>query len=73
MRESAERAIVIAIESYRHAPRSLSVNEVVRQVALVFPDQDRAELTKRIRRTRLESADAKENSSTYHQEGMREL
>jgi hypothetical protein len=52
MCESTEQALVIAIESYAHAPRILSVSEVVRQVASVFPDQDYATLAKRVRKSR---------------------
>ena len=37
-----DQAVAIAIESYIHAPRVLSVSEVVRQVASVFPDHDTA-------------------------------
>ena len=44
MNEPIEQAVAIASESYVHAPRTLNVLEVVRQVAAVFPDQDHAEI-----------------------------
>ena len=42
MNEPIEQTVAIAIESYIHAPRVLSVSEVVRQVTSVFPDYDAA-------------------------------
>jgi hypothetical protein len=49
MNEPIERAVAIAIESYVHAPRTLSVLEVVRQVTAVFPDQDHAKIAHGVR------------------------
>jgi hypothetical protein len=52
MNEPIERAVAIAIESYAHAPRTLSLLEVVRQVAAVFPDQDQARIAHGVRESR---------------------
>jgi len=52
MNERLEQAVAIAIESYVHAPRILSVLEVVRQVAAVFPDQDHETIAHGVRRSR---------------------
>jgi hypothetical protein len=52
MNEPIEQAVAIAIESYVHAPRTLSVLEVVRQVTAVFPDQDHAKIAYRVRKSR---------------------
>jgi hypothetical protein len=52
MNESIEQAVAIAIESYFHAPRTLSVLEVVRQVTAVFPDQDHAKIAHGVRKSR---------------------
>jgi hypothetical protein len=52
MNEPMEQAVAIAIESYVHAPRILSVSEVVRQVASVFPDHDRATIAHRVWKSR---------------------
>jgi len=46
------QAVAIAIESYVHAPRTLSVLEVVRQVTAVFPDQDDAKIAHGVRKSR---------------------
>jgi hypothetical protein len=47
-----DQAVAIAIESYIHAPRVLSVSEVVRQVASVFPDHDTAAIACRVMKSR---------------------
>jgi hypothetical protein len=52
MNEPIEQAVAIAIESYVHAPRTLSVLEVVRQVTAVFPDQDHAKIAHGVRESR---------------------
>ena len=52
MNEPIEQAVAIAIESYVHAPRTLSVLEVVRQVTAVFPEQDHAKIAHRVRKSR---------------------
>ena len=52
MNEPMKRVIAIAIESYIHAPRVLSVSKVVRQLAAVFPDQDRETLAKQVQKSR---------------------
>jgi hypothetical protein len=52
MNEPIEQAVAIAIESYIHAPRVLSVSEVVRQVASVFPEHDTAAIAHRVIKTR---------------------
>ena len=52
MNEPIEQAVAIAIESYVHAPRTLSVLEVVRQVTAVFPDQDHAKIAHGVRKSR---------------------
>ena len=52
MNEPIERAVAIAIESYVHAPRTLSVLEVVNQLAAVFPDQDQAKIAHGVRESR---------------------
>jgi hypothetical protein len=46
------KPVAIAIESYIHAPRVLSVVEVIRQLASVFPDLDRTTIAHRIRKSR---------------------
>ena len=52
MSEPMKRVVAIAIESYIHAPRVLSVSKVVRQLAAVFPDQDRETLAKQVQKSR---------------------
>jgi hypothetical protein len=52
MNQPMDQAVAIAIESYIHAPRVLSVSEVVRQVASVFPDHDTAAIAHRVVKTR---------------------
>jgi hypothetical protein len=52
MNEPIEHAVAIAIESYIHAPRTLSVLEIVRQVTAVFPDQDHDAIADGIRKSR---------------------
>jgi hypothetical protein len=52
MNEPIERAVAIAIESYVHAPRTLSILEVVRQVTAVFPDQDHAKIAHGVQKSR---------------------
>jgi hypothetical protein len=52
MNQSMDQAVAIAIESYIHAPRVLSVSEVVRQVASVFPDCDAAAIACRVLKSR---------------------
>jgi hypothetical protein len=57
MNKPIEQAVAIAIESYVHAPRTLSVLEVVRQVTAVFPDQDHAKIAHGVRESRMVAAD----------------
>jgi hypothetical protein len=52
MNERLEQTVAIAIESYVHAPRLLSVLEVVRQVTAVFPDQDHEKIAHGVRKSR---------------------
>jgi hypothetical protein len=52
MNEPPRRPVAIAIESYIHAPRVLSVAEVIRQLASVFPDLDRTTIAHRIQKSR---------------------
>jgi hypothetical protein len=52
MNEPPRQPVAIAIESYIHAPRVLSVAEVIRQLASVFPDLDRTTIAHRIRKSR---------------------
>jgi hypothetical protein len=52
MNQPMDQAVAIAIESYIHAPRDLSVSEVVRQVASVFPDHDTAAIANRVMKSR---------------------
>jgi hypothetical protein len=52
MSEPIEQAVAIAIESYVHAPRTLSILEVVRQVTAVFPDQDHTKIADGVRKSR---------------------
>jgi hypothetical protein len=52
MNDPIGRAVAIAIESYVHAPRTLSVLEVVQQVAAVFPAQDHAQIARGVRESR---------------------
>jgi hypothetical protein len=52
MNEPMKRVIAIAIESYIHAPRVLSVSKVVRELAAVFPDQDRETLAQQVQKSR---------------------
>jgi hypothetical protein len=52
MCQPTDQAIAIAVESYIHAPRVLSVSEVVRQVASVFPDHDTAAIVSRVIKSR---------------------
>ena len=56
MNEPIEQAVAIAIESYAHAPRTLSVLDVVRQVTAVFPDQDRAKIAHGVLKSRRTAA-----------------
>ena len=53
MNEPIERAVAIAIESYVHAPRTLSIIEVVRQVAAVFPDQDHSKVADLVKKSQV--------------------
>ena len=59
MNEPMKRVIAIAIESYIHAPRVLSVSKVVRQLAAVFPDQDRETLAQQVQKSRLIAMNAR--------------
>jgi hypothetical protein len=52
MNEPMKRVIAIAIESYMHAPRVLSVSKVVRQLAAVFPNQDYEALAQQVQKSR---------------------
>lgn len=52
MNQPTDQAVAIAIESYIHAPRILSVSEVVRQVVSVFPDHDTAAIACRVIKSR---------------------
>ena len=52
MSEPMRRVIAIAIESYIHAPRVLSVSKVVGQLAAVFPDQDYETLAQQVQKSR---------------------
>jgi hypothetical protein len=52
MNQPLDQAVTIAIESYIHAPRVLSVSEVVRQVKSVFPDYDAAVIACRVMNSR---------------------
>ena len=52
MNEPPRQPVAIAIESYIHAPRVLSVTEVIRQLASVFPDLGRTTIAHRIRKSR---------------------
>jgi hypothetical protein len=52
MNKPMKRVIAVAIESYMHAPRVLSVSKVVRQLAAVFPDQDRETLAQQVQKSR---------------------
>jgi hypothetical protein len=52
MNQPMDQAVAIAIESYIHAPRVLSVSEVVRQLASVFPDHDTAAIACRVIKSR---------------------
>jgi hypothetical protein len=52
MAQPMDQAVAIAIESYIHAPRVLSVSEVVRQLASVFPDHDTAAMAYRVMKSR---------------------
>jgi hypothetical protein len=52
MNNPPRQPVAIAIQSYIHAPRVLSVAEVIRQLASVFPDLDRATIAHRIRKSR---------------------
>lgn len=55
MSKPMEQAVAAAIESYIHAPRVLSVSNVVRQLASVFPEQDQAMLIEQVQRSRRKS------------------
>ena len=61
MNEPIEQAVAIAIESYVHAPRTLSVLEVVRQVTAVFPDQYHDKIAQGVRKSRRMVAAARED------------
>ena len=52
MNEPMKREIAIAIESYMHTPRVLSVSKVVRQLAAVFPNQDFETLAQQVQKSR---------------------
>src|SRR5262245_54107907 len=52
MYQPMDQAVAIAIESYIHAPRVLSVSEVVRQVASVFPDHETAAIVSQVIKSR---------------------
>jgi hypothetical protein len=52
MIEAREQAVATAIESYIHTPHVLSISKVVRQLASVFPEQDREMLIKQVQRSR---------------------
>jgi hypothetical protein len=52
MNQPRDQAVAIAIESYIHAPRVLSVSEVIRQVASVFPDHDAGAIARRVVKSR---------------------
>jgi hypothetical protein len=52
MNDLPRKPVAIAIESYIQAPRVLSVAQVIRQLASVFPDLDRATIAHRIRKSR---------------------
>ena len=52
MNRPMDQAVAIAIESYIHAPRVLSVSDVVRQVASVFPDHDAGAIARRVMKSR---------------------
>jgi hypothetical protein len=52
MNDLPRKPIAIAIESYIRAPRVLSVDEVIRQLASVFPDLDRTTIAHRVRKSR---------------------
>jgi hypothetical protein len=52
MNDLPRKPVAIAIESYIHAPRVLSVAEVIRQLASVFPDLDRITIAHRVRKSR---------------------
>ena len=56
MNQPVECTVAVAIESYAHAPRTLTVLEVVMQVLSVFPDQDHATLAARVRKSRQKPA-----------------
>ena len=52
MNDLPRKPVAIAIKSYIHAPRVLSVAEVIRQLASVFPDLDRTTIAHRVRKSR---------------------
>jgi hypothetical protein len=52
MNQPIDQAVAIAIESFIHAPLVLSVSEVVRQVASVFPNHDTAAIARRVIKSR---------------------
>ena len=58
MNDLPRKPVAIAIESYNQAPRVLSVAQVIRQLACVFPDLDRATIAQRIRKSRRMDATA---------------
>ena len=58
MNDLSRKPVAIAIESYIHAPRVLSVAEVIRQLASVFPDLDRTTIAHRIGKSRRMDATA---------------
>ena len=58
MNDLPRQPVAIAIESYLQAPRALSVAEVIRQLASVFPGLDRTTIAHRIRKSRRTDAAA---------------
>jgi len=52
MSEPRKHAVATAIESYIHAPRVLTISKMVRQLASVFPEQDREVLVKQVQTSR---------------------
>ena len=58
MNDFPRKPVAIAIESYLHAPRVLSVAEVIRQLASAFPDLDTTTIAHRVRKSRRMDATA---------------
>jgi hypothetical protein len=75
MNETIERAVAIAIESYVHAPRTLTILEVVRQVTAVFPDQDHTKVAHVLspdrQRDSVRRAEFYQSSNLWNQGGRR--